>query len=132
MKIGNVQVPSNIRMFGFILDREHIDVAGEILRTPGNRNADMLGTLSLWRRREEFAFVVIAGRIDKKSGAIGGLADDWEKAKLVYAYTHKRLDEIGAGSMDGFTSLWLGFLTDERRAEWEALSASLQETVGSA
>lgn len=125
------RIPSNTRMVGLLLDREHVSNVSEIIRVIQNQDAAKL--LAHWRcSLDQFCFCVVSGGLDQPHGGIvGGLAKDWPAAKSLLEYVRAKFDAIGLQG-NGFTSAWVLHLTGERRDEIYRIIAATMHTAGNA
>jgi len=129
---ANIQLPSNLRAAGLLLDPEHAHMAGELLRRVKNDTA--ISTLATWRRSlERLPFLVLAGELHKPRGAvIGGLAQDWTNAKALFCMASQRFDELAQARGRDFSAAWFMFLVEDRRQQIAEIAADAQQPAGSA
>lgn len=126
-----MNVPSNVRFMAIMADAEH--QADVVKLIPVTTNERAIGLMGAWRRDlGRFPFLVIAGHLRRRDGAIvGGLAANWDDAILLHRFAVERLDEI-ARTGAGFTSLWILLLEESRRESVEELIAMSQPVEGHA
>lgn len=126
---GISRIPSDLRMCGLLLDREHADAVEDLL--PIVHNRDGRTWLEAWKRTHH-PFVLIAGELHRHFGAtVGGVAGDWPQALILFKYANNRFSQL-ATKHGSFSSVWNLLATDDRVREVRALIALTQETSGSA
>lgn len=124
-------LPSDVSACGLMLDPEHAEHVGALLRLC--KNTEAIGLLAAWRRSvATLPFVIAAGRLDREhAGVVGGMAASWPDALALHRFAVKRLDDL-AKRHGRFTSAWVLLLTDERTASVRASITTGQPTHGTA
>jgi hypothetical protein len=121
--------PSDTRMFGVVVDREHSKVARQLIRHTRNRDAKNL--LRAWRR-SGYPFCIVGGHLHLADGPmIGGVAVAWNSALILLRTVFLRFDSLAEDSIS-FSSAWVFLTTRERHEQASAMIAQAQQTAGSA
>ena len=127
-----VQIPSNTKMSGLFLDREHACLVGKLITEIPNRDVSAL--LALWQATMQFhPFALIAGELHASDGGtLGGVARDWESAMALFREANRRFDGVAAQGGRDFSTVWFLLLNEDRRAMVSASAAGSQVTKGTA